>query len=107
MIVTLRLFSIGGKMAKEAKRRSRRVAALLAIVYVGTFGAHKFYVGNAKAGAAHIVALIVAAIVSNGIGFMLPIMLISAFACVEGIIYALKSDDEFDRQYVRGGRAFL
>lgn len=34
-------------MVKEVKRRSRRVAALLAIVFVGMFGAHKFYIGKA------------------------------------------------------------
>lgn len=33
-------------MVKEVKHRSRRVAALLAIVVVGMFGAHKFYIGN-------------------------------------------------------------
>lgn len=81
-------------MVKEVKHRSRRVAALLAIVFVGMFGAHKFYIGNKQAGVIHIIVLFVAAFVG-------------IFSCVEGIIYALKSDEEFDEQYVYGGRAFL
>lgn len=94
-------------MAKERKRRSRRVAALLAIVVVGMFGAHKFYIGNARAGVVHLVALFVSVPLSNAIGIELPFALVSAFSCVEGIIYALKSDDEFNEQYVHGGRTFL
>lgn len=94
-------------MVKEVKHRSRRVAALLAIVVVGMFGAHKFYIGNKQAGVIHIVALIVAAFLSSAIGIQLPIALVGAFSCVEGVIYALKSDEEFERQYVYGGRAFL
>ena len=94
-------------MVKEVKHRSRRVAALLAIVVVGMFGAHKFYIGNKKAGVIHIIALFVAAFLANAIGIELPVALVGVFSCVEGIIYALKSDDEFNEQYVYGGRAFL
>lgn len=94
-------------MVKEVKRRSRRVAALLAIIVVGMLGAHKFYIGNKKAGITHIVALFVAAMLSNAIGIELPIALVGIFSCAEGIIYALKSDEQFDEQYVYGGRAFL
>ena len=93
-------------MVKEVKHRSRRVAALLAIV-VGMFGAHKFYIGNKKAGVIHIIALFIAAFLANVIGIQLPVALVGVFSCAEGIIYALKSDDEFNEQYVYGGRAFL
>ena len=93
-------------MVKEVKHRSRRVAALLAIV-VGMFGAHKFYIGNKRAGVIHVVALVVAAVLAGAIGIELPIALVGIFACAEGIIYALKSDDEFNEQYVYGGRSFL
>ena len=93
-------------MVKEVKHRSRRVAALLAIV-VGMFGAHKFYIGNKKAGVIHIIALVVAAFLSGVIGIQLPIALVRAFSCVEGAIYALKTDEQFEEQYVYGGRAFL
>ena len=94
-------------MVKEVKHRSRRVAALLAIVVVGMFGAHKFYIGNKKAGAIHIIALVVAAALANMIGIELPVALVGIFSCVEGIIYALKTDEQFEEQYVYGGRAFL
>ena len=94
-------------MAKERERRSRRVAALLAIVVVGMFGAHKFYIGNARAGVLHIVALFASVLLSNAIGMELPFALVGAFSCVRGIIYALRSDDEFSEQYVYGGRVLL
>lgn len=94
-------------MVKEVKHRSRRVSALLAIVVVGMFGAHKFYIGNKKAGVIHIIALVVAAFLSGVIGIQLPIALVGAFSCVEGAIYALKTDEQFEEQYVYGGRAFL
>lgn len=94
-------------MVKEVKHRSRHVAALLAILFVGMFGAHKFYIGNKKAGIIHIVALVVAASLSAAIGIQLPMAVVGIFACIEGIIYAFKSDEQFDEQYIYGGRAFL
>lgn len=94
-------------MVKRAKQQSRRMAALLAIVVVGMFGAHKFYIGNMKAGVIQLIALFVASGLSNMVGVDLPISLAGVFACVEGTIYALKSDEEFDEQYVCGGKAFL
>lgn len=94
-------------MVKEVRHRSRRAAALLAIVFVGMLGAHKFYIGDVKAGAIHVVALLVAALVSSAIGIELPLAAVGIFSCVEGIIYALKTDEQFDEQYVNGGRAFL
>ena len=94
-------------MVKEVKHRSRRTAALLAIIVVGMFGAHKFYIGNKKAGVIHIIALFVAAALANMIGIELPVALVGIFSCVEGIIYALKTDEQFEEQYVYGGRAFL
>lgn len=94
-------------MVKEVRHRSRRVAALLAIVFVGMFGVHKFYIGKPKAGIAHVVALVVALVLSGVIGMGLPFAVVAAVPCVEGIIYALKSDERFDEQYVYGERSFL
>lgn len=94
-------------MVKEVKHRNRRVAALLAIIVVGVFGAHKFYIGNRKAGVIHIIALFVAAMLTNVVGIQLPFALLGIFTCIEGAIYALKTDEQFDEQYVYGGRAFL
>lgn len=94
-------------MVKEVRHRSRRTAALLAIVIIGMFGAHKFYIGNKQAGVIHVIALFVAAFLSNAIGIQLPVALVGVFSCVEGAIYALKTDEQFEEQYVYGGRAFL
>lgn len=92
---------------KEVKHRNRRMAALLAITAVGVLGAHKFYIGNKKAGVIHIAALFAAGLLANIVGIMLPIALVAVFSCIEGIIYALKSNEQFDEQYVCGRGAFL
>ena len=72
-------------MVKEVKHRSRRVAALLAIVFVGMFGAHKFYIGNKQAGVIHIIVLFVAAFLSNAIGIELPMAFSTACSSVLGL----------------------
>ncbi len=92
---------------RKIKHRNRCVAALLAILIVGIFGAHKFYIGNWKAGIVHIVALFVALSLSNLVGIYMPFALVCIFSCIEGIIYALKSNEEFDQCYVLDRRAFL
>lgn len=94
-------------MVKRVKHRNRRVAALLAIVVVGMFGAHKFYMGNKQAGVVHIIAFIVAIFLSNAIGILLPFMAVAIFSCVEGVIYALKTDEQFEKEYIEEKRAFL
>ncbi|MFB6139382.1 MAG: NINE protein [Halosimplex sp.] len=63
----------------------RIVAALLAIL-LGSFGAHKFYLGNNKLGVLYLCFF------WTGIPGIVGI--------VEGLIYLTKDDDEFRRQYV-------
>ncbi|QLH76135.1 NINE protein [Halosimplex rubrum] len=63
----------------------RIVAALLAIL-LGSFGAHKFYLGNNKLG------IIYLCFCWTGIPGIIGI--------IEGVIYLTKDDDEFRRQYM-------
>ncbi|ELZ28229.1 TM2 domain-containing protein [Halosimplex carlsbadense 2-9-1] len=63
----------------------RIVAALLAIL-LGSFGAHKFYLGNNKLG------IIYLCFFWTGIPGIIGI--------IEGVIYLTKDDDEFRRQYM-------
>lgn len=65
-------------------------AALLAIL-LGWLGIHKFYLGRTTAGIIQIVLSFVC-----GIGGLIGI--------VEGVIYLLKTDEDFDREYVTGGK---
>ncbi|QPV61370.1 NINE protein [Halosimplex litoreum] len=69
----------------ESGNDERIVAALLAIL-LGSFGAHKFYLGNTKLGIVYLCFF------WTGIPGIIGI--------VEGVIYLTKNDDEFRRQYV-------
>lgn len=94
-------------MGKKARHRNRRAAALLAMMVVGLFETHEFYIGNATAGAAHLIALCAAALLSNSIGIQPALAFVAIFLCVkpcvEGIICALKTDAQFNEQYGPSG----
>jgi TM2 domain-containing membrane protein YozV len=81
--------------------KSRIVAALLAF-FLGLFGAHKFYLG--KTGAA-VVMLLCGTV--GWVLFAIPPMIIAVIALIEFIIYLVKSDAEFERDYVTGNRAWF
>ena len=73
-----------------------KVAAGLFGIFLGWLGIHKFYLGYTVPG----IILLVAGI----IGFFLffPAVVAAIIGIIEGILYLTKSDEEFDRVYVRG-----
>lgn len=96
-------------MGKKTRRRNQYVTALLAMMVVGMLGAHRLYIGNAAAGAVHLIALCAAALLSSSIGIQPAITFATIFLCVkprvEEITCALKTDAQFNEQYVCGRRA--
>ena len=64
---------------------SRRIAAALFAILLGTFGIHKFYLGKVGLGIIYILFC------WTGIPFIVGI--------IEGIIYLTKSDDAFEIDY--------
>jgi TM2 domain-containing membrane protein YozV len=64
--------------------RNKMVAAMLAL-FVGTFGIHKFYLGQVGAGIVYLLFF------WTGIP--------SLIALIEGLIYLTKSDQAFDMEY--------
>jgi TM2 domain-containing membrane protein YozV len=64
---------------------SRRIAATLFAILLGTFGIHKFYLGKVGMGILYIILF------WTGIPTLVGI--------IEGIIYLTKSDDAFERDY--------
>ena len=82
--------------------KSRGVAGAAAIL-MGGLGVHKFYLGYYTQG---LVLLVVFAF-----GFYRPGFLINAViggvTAIEGIIYLLKSDEEFHRTYVENKRPWF
>ena len=76
-----------------------RVTAALLGIFLGGIGAHQFYLGHSTSG------LIRLAIGIVGLCIMLPAA--SIIGLIEGIIYLTKSDDEFQRVYVVGGKEWF
>jgi TM2 domain-containing membrane protein YozV len=66
-------------------RPNRIVAGLLAILILGGFGAHKFYMGRAGAGLLYLIFSWT--FIPFGVAF------------VEGIIYLLMTDEAFEKKY--------
>ena len=110
--------------------KSKIVAALLAF-FLGAIGVHKFYLGKPQAGLIHIVLGIGGYILLfigmfsgfagamagsgsiGGLGLLLLVIGLLAVAVngiiclVETILYLTKSDDDFNRIYVRGNKAWF
>ena len=75
-------------MSNEPAITKRLVAGVLAIL-LGALGVHKFYLGYTKAGIIQLIAGFLTCGAFNIVGF------------IEGILYLVKSDDEFEDTYVR------
>ena len=71
------------------KSEKKLVAGILGIL-IGSLGIHKFFLGYTKEGIIQIIATVVTFGFAGIIGF------------VEGIMYLLKTDEEFDNTYVKG-----
>ncbi|WP_289094292.1 MBL fold metallo-hydrolase [uncultured Bifidobacterium sp.] len=91
-------------MVTRVRHRSNRVAALLAI-FLGLFGAHRFYVGRVKAGLIRLGVTFVAVLLTGITGNLLPMSLVAILCCIEGIVYALMGDGRFNGKYVNGAAA--
>jgi TM2 domain-containing membrane protein YozV/cold shock CspA family protein len=84
----------------SALEKNRFIAAILAL-FLGHWGVHKFYLGKTNAG---IIMLICGTV---GWILVLPAVINWVIALVECVIYLVKSDQEFYRDYVIGDRSWL
>ena len=81
--------------------KSKVVAGLLGILLSG-LGIHKFYLGQTTAGIIMLLCFL--------FGFILlgiPTLIVSIIGFIEGILYLVKSDEEFERTYVQEGKAWF
>ncbi|MRX50597.1 NINE protein [Paracoccus sp. S-4012] len=85
----------------HAGSKSRITAGLLAI-FLGSLGIHKFYLGYNGAGA--VMAL---ATLFGWLFFFVPTWIVGIIAIVEGILYLLRTDEEFHEAYVVGHRPWF
>jgi TM2 domain-containing membrane protein YozV len=72
-----------------------RVTAALLAIFVGGLGIHKFYLGGQKQKTAGIIQIVVS-IFTCGLGTVIPF--------IEGILYLTKDDNQFQYEYVQGGK---
>lgn len=79
----------------SGKQDNKKVTAGVLGILLGSFGAHKFYLGYQKEG---IIQLIVT-LVTCGLGGMIGF--------VEGIIYLTKADEEFYQTYQVGKKPWF
>ena len=80
---------------------TKLIAALLAF-FLGTFGVHKFYLGKKKAG---LIMLIVS--IAGFILLAIPTLVMGLIAFIEFIIYLIKSEDDFRRDYIDGDKQWF
>jgi TM2 domain-containing membrane protein YozV/cold shock CspA family protein len=84
-----------------AAPKNKWIAALLAL-FLGGFGIHKFYLGRNTAGVIMLLASLI------GILFAyVPTAIMGFVAFVEGVIYIIRSEQDFHNTYVAGDRAWF
>ena len=79
---------------------SRKIPAGLLGIFLGAFGAHKFYLGMYRAGTIMLLCTLAGIVLTClGIG---PLFFgaMGLIGFVEGIIYLVKSDSEFFNTYI-------
>lgn len=96
----MELLSRSKNSTPVACEKSKIAAGLLAL-FLGALGIHKFYLGYAQQGAIMLLVSLVGVFIIVG-----PIVM-AVIAFIEGIIYFMKSDDEFDRIYVKGSKGWF
>lgn len=89
------------KNASGGEGKSRTTAALLAI-FLGGFGAHEFYLGNSNSAIIRLVVYLV-----GGVLMCVPSFVLSVISIIEGIIYLSKTDEEFEKVYVKEKRSWF
>jgi len=93
---------VGPQQPQPAARRpgskDRIVAGVLGIL-LGSLGIHKFYLGYAGPG----ILVLLITLLTCGIATIITYPI----GIIEGIIYLIKSDEEFDEIYVQGRRSFF
>lgn len=103
----------GGRPPELQEAASKKLAAGLCGILLGSFGVHKFILGYNNAGiimAAVTVASLVGGIATCGLltPLSLPLMgVMSVIGLAEGIVYLTKSDEEFYHVYMVGKKEWF
>lgn len=99
--VATNIYITAGAPISLSGDKNKIVAALLAL-FLGWLGIHKFYLGKTTAG------IIMALCGTIGwLLFAIPPMIIGVIAFIEFIIYLVKPEAEFHRDYVVGNKSWF
>jgi len=98
--VATNIYVTAGSRVASSSDKNKIVAALLAF-FLGTLGIHKFYLGKTTAG--------IIMLVCGTVGWLLilPGLIMAVIAFIEFIIYLIKSDEDFHRDYVVGNKSWF
>lgn len=89
-------------VASPAPMKSHVVAGVLAIFF-GVFGIHKFYLGFTNEGFIMLGITIIGLLLSWGAAAFI----VALMSVMEGLIYLIKTQKQFDLDYVYGSRKWL
>ncbi|NJL01463.1 MAG: TM2 domain-containing protein [Spirulinaceae cyanobacterium RM2_2_10] len=82
---------------------SKKIAAGILAILLGTFGVHKFVLGYSSEGIVMLLVGLVAGVVTCG----MATLVIWAIGLAEGIIYLTKTDEEFLNTYLLGKKGWF
>ncbi len=101
----LAIYKVGGDNP-FAGDKNKLVAGILGI-FLGWVGVHKFYLGYKNPGIVMAVMGIGGFLTSWLLIGLLPLMIVSVIGFIEGILYIVCSDEEFERKYVQGRKEWF
>lgn len=81
---------------------SKKIAAGICGILLGSFGVHKFILGYSTEGVIMLVVWLVGLVLCG-----IPSLVIQVIGIVEGITYLTKSDEEFVRTYIYGHKGWF
>jgi TM2 domain-containing membrane protein YozV len=81
-----------GPTPAQSEAQSKKIAAAICAILIGSFGIHKFILGNTTAG----LIMLLVTLLTCGIGGLV----MHVIGIAEGIIYLTKSDEDFYQTYI-------
>lgn len=97
-----------GGLPDRAEASSKKLAAGITGILLGSLGVHKFILGYTNAGVIMLVVTLACSVVGSCLIFpLLGSIAMGVIGLVEGIIYLTKSDEEFYRTYMVGKKEWF
>jgi TM2 domain-containing membrane protein YozV len=87
------------EMPSQQDISSKKMAAGICAILLGSFGVHKFILGMTTPG----VIMLLITVLTCGVGSVAT----SIIGIIEGVIYLTKSDEEFYRDYMVGKKEWF